>query len=72
MEAEVRHHGHDDDVDAEGEGEDREDLVAVERLAALVHREHAVAVPVERDPEVELPPRNRPLQGREIGHRSPR
>ena len=53
MEAEVRHHRHGDDVDAEREREDREDLVAVDDLAALVDREHAVAVSVERDSQVE-------------------
>ena len=53
MEAEVRHHRHRDDVDAEGEREDGEDLVAVDDLAALVDREHAVAVAVEGDAEVE-------------------
>ena len=53
VEAEVRHHRDGDEVDAEREREDREDLVAVERLAALVDGEHAVAVAVEGDPEVE-------------------
>ena len=53
VEAEVRHHRDGDEVDAEREREDREDLVAVERLAALVDGEHAIAVAVERDAEVE-------------------
>ena len=53
MEAEVRHRRDGDAVDAEVEREDREDLVAVDRLAALVDREHPVAVAVEGDPEVE-------------------
>ena len=64
VEAEVRHHRDRDDVDAEREREDREDLVAVDRLAALVDREHAVAVAVERDPEVEPVARQRPVAGR--------
>ena len=49
------------------EREDREDLVAVDDLAALVDREHAVAVAVERDAEVECLPRDELLQGREVG-----
>ena len=53
VEAEVRHHRDRDDVDAEREREDRQDLVAVDGLATLVHREHAVAVPVEGDTQVE-------------------
>ena len=40
-------------VDAQVEREDRDDLVAVDRLAALVDGEHAVAVAVEGDAEVE-------------------
>ena len=53
VEAEVRHHRHRDDVDAEVEGEDGEDLVAVDGVAVAVDGEHAVAVAVEGDPEVE-------------------
>ena len=53
VEAEVGHHRHGDAVDLEVEREDRDDLVAVDRLAALVDREHPVAVAVEGDPEVE-------------------
>ena len=67
MEAEVRHHGHGDDVDAEMEGEHREDLVAVDRLAGPVDREHAVAVAVEGDPEVVAADAHRLLEQREIG-----
>ena len=53
VEAEVRHRRDHDGVDAEVEREHGEDLVAVERVAVLVHGEHPVAVAVERDPEVE-------------------
>ena len=53
VEAVVRHLRDRDEVDAEVEREDRDDAVAVDELAALVDREHAVAVAVERDPEVE-------------------
>ena len=53
VEAEVRHRRDGDALDAEVEREDREDLVAVDRLAALVHGEHPVAVAVEGDAEVE-------------------
>ena len=52
VEAEVRHRRHGDQVDAESEREDRDDLVAVDRRAVLVDREHAVAVAVEGDAEV--------------------
>ena len=63
MEAEVRHLRDRDEVDAEVEREDRDDPVAVDDLAALVDREHAVAVAVEGDPEVEAAARDdRPLQ----------
>ncbi len=53
VEAEIRHRRHRDRLDAEREREDRDDLVAVDRRARLVDREHPVAVPVERDAEVE-------------------
>ena len=49
-------------VDAEVEREDRDDPVAVDELAALVDREHPVAVAVEGDPEVEAT-RLRPSAG---------
>ena len=52
VEAEVRHLRDGDRVDAEVEGEDRDDLVAVDELSALVDREHPVAVAVEGDAEV--------------------
>ena len=52
VEAEVRHHGDRDRLDAEVEREHGDDLVAVDRLAALVDGEHAVAVAVEGDAEV--------------------
>ena len=54
VEAEIRHRRHGDEVDAERKREDRDDLVAVERRTVLVHREHAVAVAVERDAEIEV------------------
>ena len=60
VEAEVRHRRDGDEVGAEVEREDRDDLVAVDQLAVLVDREHAVAVPVERDPEVEAAVAHRP------------
>ena len=66
VEAEVRHHRDGDDVDAERQREHGEDLVAVERLAALVDGEHPIAVPVEGHPEVEALACNGLLQGREI------
>ena len=53
VEAEVRHHRHGHELDAERERQDREDLVAVDRLATLVDGEHAIPVAVERDTEVE-------------------
>ena len=53
VEAEVRHRRDRDDVDAEVEREHRDDLVAVDRGAVRVDREHPVAVAVERDPEIE-------------------
>src|SRR6476661_1802305 len=52
VEPEVGHHRDGDLVDLLVEREDRDDLVAVDRLAVLVDREHAVAVTVERDAEV--------------------
>ena len=44
---------------SEVEREDREDLVAVERVAVPVDREHPVAVAVERDAEIEALARGR-------------
>src|SRR5581483_6178738 len=67
VEAEIRHRGDRDGVDAELESEDGEDLVAVERLAALVDREQPVAVTVEGDAEIELAARHGSLQRREVG-----
>ena len=67
MESEVRHDGDGDEVDAEVECEHGEDLIAVDRLASLVDREHAVAVAVEGDPEVERLRGHEPLQGSEVG-----
>ena len=52
VEAQVRHHGHGHEIDVARQREDREDLVAVERLAQLVDGEHPIAVAVERDPEI--------------------
>src|SRR5581483_10623011 len=67
VEAEIRHHGHRDLVDAQVERERGHDLVAVDDLAALVDREHAVAVAVERDAEVEAAVAHRALQKGEVG-----
>ena len=67
MEAEVRHHRHCDGVDLEVEREDRDDLIAVDGLAVLVDREHAVAVAVEGDAEVEAAVAHGLLQQREVG-----
>ena len=53
VEAVVRHLGDRDEVDAEVEREHGDDAVAVDDLAALVDGQHAVAVAVEGDPEVE-------------------
>ena len=55
VEAEIRHHGDGDQIDLQVEGEDRQDLVAVDRLAFGIDREHAIAVAVEGDAEVEPP-----------------
>lgn len=58
MQTEVAHHGGDERVleqltrVAHGEREDREDLVAVDRLTLGVHGEAAVGVTVVRDAEV--------------------
>ena len=49
------------------EREDRDDLVAVDDLALLVDREHAVAVAVEGDPEVEAAVDDGALEEREVG-----
>ena len=72
VEAEVRHHRDRDEVDVEVEREDRDDLVAVDQLAVLVDREHAVAVAVERDPEVEAELDDRALQQRQCRSRRSR
>ena len=53
VEAEVGHHRDRDEVDAEREREHRQQLVAVERRAGGVDGEHAVAVAVEGEAEVE-------------------
>src|SRR3954462_14333684 len=53
MEAEVRHRRDGDALDAQVEREHREDLVAVDRLSALVDLEHPVALAVDGDAEVE-------------------
>ena len=57
VETEVGHHGDGDEVDIQVEREDGEDLVAVDRVAVTVDREHPVAVTVERDAEVVSPAR---------------
>ena len=67
MESEVRHDGDGDEVDAQVEGEHGDDLIAVDRLASLVDGEHAVAVAVEGDPEVESLRGDEPLQGSKVG-----
>ena len=72
MEAEVRHRRHRHEVDAERERADRDDLVAVDDLTALVDGEHPVTVAVERDAEIEVARRARPPGGaRGRWHRSP-
>ena len=47
--------------------DDRDDLIAVDRRALRVNREHAIAVAVERDPEVEAVRANRLREQGEIG-----
>ena len=64
VEAEVRHLRDGDEVDAEVEREHGDDRVTVDRLAPLVHGQHAVAVAVEGDPEVAALPRHNLLQAR--------
>ena len=54
MEAEIGHLRDGDELDVQLEGEDGEDLVAVYLVPRAVHGEHAVAVAVEGDAEVEL------------------
>jgi len=49
------------------QGADGEDLVAVDDLSCGVHREHAVAVPVERQSEVGAHIAHRPRQRIEMG-----
>ncbi len=67
VEAEVRHRRDGDAVDAEVEREHREDLVAVDRLSALVDGEHPVAVAVEGDAEVEAAAANGVGEQAEVG-----
>ena len=67
VEAEIGHHGDRDLVDLLVEREDRDDLVAVDNVALLVDGEHAVAVAVEGDPEVEAAVEDGALQEREVG-----
>ena len=67
MQAEISHLRHRDQVDAELERQHGQDLVAVDRLAALVDGQHAIAVAVERDPEVEPLACNKLLQGAQVG-----
>ena len=67
VKAEVGHRGDGYPLHPEMEGEDREDLVAVDRLSALVDREHPVTVPVEGDPEVEVLLANDVGQRAEVG-----
>src|SRR5438445_2830938 len=67
VETEIRHRRDRDEVDAEMKREHRDDLVAVDRLAALVHGKHPVAVAVERDTEVEVAAAHELLQWPEVG-----
>ena len=67
VKAEVRHHGDHDRVDLKVEREDREDLVAVHRLAVAVHGEHAVAVSVEGHAEIRAALHDLLLQEPEVG-----
>ena len=67
VEAEVRHHGDRDQLDSQVEREDGEDLVAVDRLALGVDRQHPVAVAVEGDAEVVAAVLHDALEEREIG-----
>src|SRR6476646_4331188 len=67
VEAEVRHHCDRDQVDFEIEREHRDDLVAVDRIPLRVDSEHAVAVAVEGDPEVEAVRGHDALEEREVG-----
>ena len=67
VEPEVRHLGHGDEVDAEMEGEHGEDRVAVELVPGRIHRQHAIAVAVEGDAEVEAALAHRADEEREIG-----
>ena len=66
MEAEVRHRRHRDLVDTEVQRKDGDDLIAVDGLTARVDGKHAVAVAVERNPDVELPCNDAVLQRGEI------
>ena len=67
MEAEIRHLRDRDEVDLQVVGEDREDLVAVDRRPVRVDCEHAVAVAVEGDSEVEVALEKRAPEQREVG-----
>ena len=67
VKAEIRHRGHGNGVDAEGEREHGNDLVSVDDLPGLVHREHAVAVAVEGDAEVVGAVAHDVLQEGEVG-----
>ena len=64
VEAEIRHLGDGDEVDAEVERKHGDDRVTVDRLAALVHGQHAIAVPVEGDAEVAALARHDPPAAR--------
>src|SRR6266508_3711554 len=67
VEPEVRHRSHRHRVDSEREGEDGDDLIAVDGAAVPVNGEHAIAVAVESDAQVESSVLDRLLQGAEIG-----
>ena len=67
VQPEVRHHRDGDQLDLEVQHQNREDLVAVDDLASRVDREHPVAVPVERNPEVGPRLSNSLLQSPEVG-----
>ena len=54
VESEIRHLGHGHEVDPEMRCDNREDPVAVHLVSGRVHREHAVAVPVECDAQMDV------------------
>ena len=71
VEAEVRHARDRDEIDAEVQREDRDDLVAVHHRAVAVDREHAVAVTIEGDAEIEPAVAHGLLQERKVRRAAP-